>query len=38
MYTDVYTLLVNRKIMWIRTVNGIVFIEVKQTSQGFWIP
>jgi hypothetical protein len=24
--------------MWIRTVNGIVFIEVKQTVQGFWIP
>ena len=24
--------------MWIRTVNGIVFIEVEQTSQGLWIP
>ena len=24
--------------MWIRTTNRIIFIEVKQTIQGFWIP
>lgn len=24
--------------MWIRTINGIEWIEVVQTSQGFWIP
>jgi len=24
--------------MWIRTVSGIIFIEVEQTVQGFWIP
>ena len=24
--------------MWIRTANGIEFIEVIQTGQGFWIP
>jgi hypothetical protein len=26
------------KTMWIRTINGIEFIEVKFTSQGFPIP
>lgn len=24
--------------MWIRTTNGIMFVEVKQTLQGLWIP
>lgn len=24
--------------MWIRTANGIEWIEVKQTNQGIWIP
>lgn len=24
--------------MWIRTVNGLYFIEVEQTVQGFIIP
>lgn len=23
--------------MWIRTINGIEFIKVKQTIQGLWI-
>jgi hypothetical protein len=23
--------------MWIRTINGIEFLPVKQTIQGFWI-
>lgn len=27
----------NLDFMWIRTANGIEWIEVKQTSQGFWI-
>ena len=26
------------KIMWIRTANGIEWIEVEQTAQGLWIP
>lgn len=33
-----YTLLANRKIMWIRTTNGIEWIEVEQTTQGLWMP
>jgi hypothetical protein len=24
--------------MWIRTINGIVFIEVEQTEQGIYMP
>jgi len=24
--------------MWIITVSGIMFVEAKQTPQGFWIP
>lgn len=24
--------------MWIRSINGIVWIEVEQTKQGIWIP
>jgi hypothetical protein len=24
--------------MWIRTINGITWIEVQQTLQGIWIP
>lgn len=24
--------------MWVRTINGIVFIEVEQTKQGMRIP
>ena len=24
--------------MWIRTTRGLEFIEVEQTSQGFWVP
>jgi hypothetical protein len=24
--------------MWIRTVNGIVFVEVKRTEQGIYYP
>lgn len=24
--------------MWIRTVTGLAFIEVEQTSQGLWVP
>jgi hypothetical protein len=34
----IYALLTNSKIMWIRTVNGIEWIEVEQTAQGLWIP
>ena len=34
----IYALLTNRKIMWIRTANGIEWIEVEQTAQGLWIP
>jgi len=24
--------------MWIRTINGIIWVEAEQTKQGMWLP